>query len=131
MLHDIFICFVLLLLMPVNMQEPNTKHSLNNILIPCRHNYKLALLNMIESFLGRMRWKAMSALDKYTSGRESDYIHNLRRNFGIQLQIKEIFRLPNTFNKISIEKAFWPTQCSKKMYSFFHIHTFNFIYLKC
>lgn len=45
----------------------NVQHSLRNIPIPNRHEYMIGLLNKIETFLAKLRWKAHFTSQKYTS----------------------------------------------------------------
>lgn len=59
------------------MQEFDIKYSLRNIPIHSKHDYNLALLNKIESFIDRMRWKALFTLNKYIRIHEVDGVYHL------------------------------------------------------
>lgn len=56
------------------MQVFKIQHSLKNIPIAGKYDYIFTLLNKIETFLARMRWKALFALHKFANSNEDTEI---------------------------------------------------------
>lgn len=89
------------------MEPKNFGYSMKNIPIPSNSRYKYKLIEMVESVIKRMRWKALFFLNNYNKGNNSENIPDAVANNTFKLksrkcppQIKEMIEFETDLSKM-------------------------------